>query len=227
MNLQTKSKIFAGLIACILCLSACTSGSKNSSDSSRTMPESIQDALRSRAYSNWDKKFTIGDGTGKNSPTVGFESAEIPDPPKQIDNSAPVNIDIKKWREEISKTWEEIPDNKFDLLCQIWFAWFMEPSSAGGDVGQRFQMIRDNLKQMSIVPYAVDQAKLFQDNRKTIGYPKEKVPSELIVCRAEVVFETAFGSFNRSYVYLSARYELKEGKAVFSFPSYASRDISK
>ncbi len=231
MNPQVKQFSKRGFVLVITLLFSLLSGCSSIDDenqlTNKVNPERIQEALRSKAYSSWDQKFQIGQGSGENLPSVDFESSEISGTSNNIDNFAPEGIDINQWRKEISSPWAEIPDDKFDFLCKVWFDWFMDPISAGGNIGERFQYIKDNLKQMSLVPYAFDQITLIQDNRKTIPYPREGKPSELVVCRAEVTFETTFGTFNRSHVYLTAKYVLIDGKAVFSFPNYSSREIAK
>jgi hypothetical protein len=227
LNQSNRVVLILALLLTLSFLSGCGTNKDQDEFSNRANSESIQEALRSKAYASWDEKFKIGYGSGENLPTVDFESSESYISANRGDNYAPDGINLDKWRKQISSPWAEIPDDKFEYLCKIWFDWFQEPKSAGDDIGERFQSIKDNLKQMSLTLYAVDQVTLIQDNRKTISYPKQDKPSELIVCRAEVVFETNFGSFNRSYVYLTAKYVLKDGKAVFSFPNFSSREIAK
>ena len=220
---KSRNSIFVLLMSLIL--SSCGSVSFENLSARRASPESIQESLRERAYSLWDQKFIINNGSNEVNSTVGFDSNTSLDTAPEVDNSAPPGVDINMWRTEISEPWAEIPTDKFQVMCDLWFSWLMDPNQLDGNLKRSFATLRQNLQQISLIPYSYDQVTLIQDNRKTIPYPKEGVPSYLVTCRAEVTFETTFGAFNRVYVYLSAIYELRNGEATFIFPSYSSKNI--
>ncbi len=230
MNLRStprlRFRVGATVSALLVLLSGCSPVNSKTSDS-RANPDGIQQALRAKAYDKWDSKFVSGEGSAGNQLNVDFDSSVLPNEAAKKDDYAPAGIDINKWRAEITDPWAEVPDNKLNMLCEIWFEWFMNPddSDSESDVTRRFIALRENLAQISFFPYSVDQVMMVQDNRKTIPYPREGKPSYLFVCRAEITFDTKVKGFVRSYVFLSARYVLKDGKAVFSFPQYEARDI--
>ena len=225
--MQDRFRLTYFVCISILLLTSCSSKLSQNASSERATPETIQEALRERAYSIWDQKFIVNTVGSSASSNVGFEENVALDLSPEVDNSAPPGVDIEAWRAEVSAPWRDIPNDKFQLMCELWFSWFMDPNQLSGNLKTSFSALRQNLQQMSLIPYAYDQVTLVQDNRKTIPYPKVNKPSYLVICRAEVTFETTFGSFNRSYVYLSTLYELKQGKATFIFPSYSSKNIEE
>ena len=104
-------------------------------------------------------------------------------PEQNLNVSNDPTLELKTWRAEISKSWNEIPSDKFYLVCQILYEGIFD---AEATFGKFFTEVRDQFQQDGITVHSLTDVTLSADNRESIQFPTSEYSSSLFVCSSQI-----------------------------------------
>ena len=198
-----KRKIIL-VLGVALVLSGCTSEDDNQRfNSGRTNVKSIQQDFRDSILAQYiepeKKELVIAEpiNSAVVQSDIGAESAEL-----------------KAWRAGIQKSWSEIPQDKFYVVCELFFRGILDPESTFGPL---FKQTRDELAREGTEIYSLTDIKLLADNRKTIQFPTINFSSSLFVCSGRIVLKPSNGILSQPLTATIAwNYYLENGSIKYT-----------
>lgn len=98
--------------------------------------------------------------------------------------------ELKIWRADISMAWNQIPDDKFFMVCGIIYEGLLDPEST---FANSFSEVRKQFAQDGVRLYSLTDVRLESDNRESINFPTAESSSSLFVCSAQMSLKIANG----------------------------------
>lgn len=98
--------------------------------------------------------------------------------------------ELKAWRADISEAWNQIPNDKFFMVCDILFEGVLDPQSS---FASSFSDVRKKFEQDGVELYSLTDVALEMDNRETIEFPTPGLSSSLFVCSSQITLRMANG----------------------------------
>ncbi len=104
--------------------------------------------------------------------------------------SGSVSDELAAWRDEISKPWNQIPLEKFYMVCEILYEGIVDRES---QLANYFVEVQNKFDRDGIKVNSMTDIELLQDNRKTIQFPTKDFSSSLITCSSRITLKMANG----------------------------------
>lgn len=131
-------------------------------------------------------------------------------PEQNLDTSSDPSLELKTWRVEISESWNEIPNDKFYVVCQILYEGIFD---AEATFAKFFSEVRDQFQRDGLTVYSLTDVKLSADNRKSIQFPTSEYSSSLFICSSQISLKLSNGNILPSQKStLAWNYYLSDGK---------------
>ena len=102
----------------------------------------------------------------------------------------PVSKQLAAWRIEISKSWDEIPIDKFYIVCGILYEGILDRDT---QFGKYFSQVQNQFERDGVKIESMTDVSLVQDNRKTIQFPTKDFSSSLFICSSKISLRLANG----------------------------------
>ncbi len=177
-------KLFPFIACASMILTACSSEQDTAAlNSGRTNISQIQQEFRESILSKYEEvvseELIIAQAINPNDAnyTKVIESPEL-----------------VAWRAEIAESWKDLKDNQRDLLCEFHFRGTLDESSA---FAKYSVPVRERLAKEGTTIHSISNARMREDNRKTIQFPTKEYSSSLFVCSARMVLKLSNGNFSQ------------------------------
>jgi hypothetical protein len=200
-------KLFPVIACASMLLTGCSSEQDTAVlNSGRTNVSQIQQEFRESILSKYEevvsKDLTIAEAINPNDAnyTKVNESSEL-----------------KAWRAEIGEGWKDLKDNQRDLLCEFYFRGTLDDSSF---FAKYTGPVRERLAKEGTTIHSISNARMREDNRKTIQFPTKEYSSSLFVCSARMILKMSNGNFSQpvdSTISLNYYLDGREKKSTFTF----------
>lgn len=178
------NKLVTLICFCSILLTACgTESDSRALNSGRTDIANLQESFRQKILSQFDEVA---------QPELVI--AEVASPEDIKTSALADSPELKAWRAEIADTWSEIPSDKLDFMCEIFFQGLVDEAS---NLAYIFVQARQQFAREGTVIHSITNIKMREDNRKTIQFPTAKYSTSLFVCSSQITLKLSNGYYSQ------------------------------
>lgn len=179
-QLRMRRRIFIYMLLPFLISSCSSDATSIPLNSGRVNVELLQQNFRNEILSQYlqvaQEELIIADPVIQTGSEVGTE---------------PDSERLSTWRTEISKSWEQVPKDKFYIVCEILYEGIFDRNT---QFGKYFSQVQDQFERDGVKIESMTNVTLVEDNRRTIQFPTNEFSSSLFVCSSKISLRLANGN---------------------------------